>query len=621
MNKLKVAIRSLATSATWLRKEAKRLAEETRTGAVYQVRSKIIDGYIMRAVRRRDNVEVRIMDTPALVLFPGRYISGTTYTPMHALVRSYGLGRDAFLFPPSAVVVDSEEPTHKGSKPSAAVTVGTLPATVVLRLSNDERTYMATSTFGASTVDAEVAMQGAYTVNPYAFMNRTDRMVYTVRNYSPQRSLGDFTANGAGWTTDVEPAENTPLSPEFSDSILPSPLLPFCKRVSPPAYDPSSVPATTYDNAQLPWCKLLVQAQDETTATYLLCAHVVTDMLNDDDSFGAKGLWFAEYQVAGATPTQLWQDTVDMRDNADPYAVPWVANTAPDRYATNNVYPALMCRRDDGTVAVLAMYANFQTTPPFDMDPGRVFNAWNTVFLYVIDNGVTTNLQVAGPAESQTTFLVGKQHDFAFPVGMDTDGVDCYGVFFSSDTNYGPTGDPTTLATIDVIKVTGTGASVVLSTAIPQRYCVHAFNSRFECVRYIGNGKYFFPATSDYDFVFPNPFGDIAAMIYDATSNTVTEVGTVDATLRSGAAGGRHIGSIDCPVRELADDSGNVTRKATLILTLGALAQITGSTGAESGRSYISYDSGETWAMIANYGSPAGARYCGTVLQARLKEI
>lgn len=621
MERPKITLRFLAASASWLRREAVRLANSMAAGAAFQVKSKLMDGYIMRANKRGQNIEVRVLDTPALVVLPGRYISGSTYTPMHALVHTFGTGRDALLYgPQTPTPVASETPTHLGTTPATTVTVGSLPASVVLRLSNNERTYMASAPFGVSTVDAEVAMRGAYTVNPYAFMDREDRMVYTLRNYAPQRSLGEFSASGAGWNTSVGAPQNTPQSPEFSDSVLPTPLLPFCKRVSPPAYDPSSTPATTYDGAQLPWCKHLVLDSEGGSATYLLCVHVVTDMLNDNDSFGAKGLWFAQYRSTGGVPTLEWQESVDMRDNTNDYAVPWVANLAPDRYVTNNVYPAMMCRRDDGTVAALTMYANFQTTPPFDMDPGRDFNAWNTVFLYVLNTGVVANELVAGPAESQTAFLSGKQHDFALPVGMDTDGVDCYAMFFSSDTNYGPTGDPTTAATIDVVKVTGSTGSVVFSEAIPQRYCVHAFNSRFECVRYIGNGKYFFPATSNYELIFPNPFGDMAAMIYDANENTVLEVGTIDTTLRSGAAGGRHIGSIDCPVAELAVD-GEVMRKATLIITLGALAQTTGSAGAEAGRTYISYDSGETWNMLADYGSPAGVRYCGTSLVTRKKEL
>jgi len=107
--------------------------------------------------------------------------------------------------------------------------------------------------------------------------------------------------------------------------------------------------------------------------------------------------------------------------------------------------------------------------------------------------------------------------------------------------------------------------------------------------------------------------------VYDSVANTVAFVGTIDATVQR--APSLIIGRLDCPVAERVDDLGTITRKATVLVTTGGKAQAVGEPGGEVGKTYISYDSGATWAVLATYGSPAGVQYCGTQLITRATEL
>jgi hypothetical protein len=168
----------------------------------------------------------------------------------------------------------------------------------------------------------------------------------------------------------------------------------------------------------------------------------------------------------------------------------------------------------------------------------------------------------------------------------------------------------------------GVTSSLAFSGVINQRYTANVAESRFDCLRYIGNGKFLFTGTDQYALLGSVFQGDLVAMVYDVNANSASMVGTIDATLRGGlvSSNQRYMGHISCPVKEVQVD-GEIVRKATVIVTVGPLGFIDGTSGAESGRTYISYDSGETWQQLASYGSPAGAHYCGTVVGAQLRPL
>lgn len=621
-----ISVRFASASAAKLRGEAQKLGRslemiDSSSGTKTAVR----DGFIIKASKVDDLVTVRVLDTPAFLALPGRALvggPGSNYTPTHCPLVAFPAGRDAVLYGTGADVADLY-PDHPGCPPLPIVLGGSIaPAVSVI----ESASQPALSTYpgvGAVELTTPLYMPGSFVVNPYAFVSRTDsNMVYTLTLYSPQVARGQYALGAGEWDlTGGEVPASAPWSFALSDSVLWSfsGVLPFCKRVSPPAYDPGSTAATLFNSAQLPWARAIHLGRGQTTGGVpyydtLLAVHVVTDMRNDDDRFGAKGLWFARLraianpsELGGPTLTLDWFALDDTRAGADPIMVP-VLDAMADVYSTNNLFPAMLARLDDGTALAVVLHTNWY-------DPGTGFAPFNACYTYRWQADSLTRERFVPPVESITSPTDGKRHDFSFPIGIDSDGAVAHAVFFSSDVDY-TGGVRTTETSIDVVRITASSSTVVLSQLIPQRYCRNITNSRFSCVRFIGNGKYMFPATDQNTVVGSqiSTHGDLVAMIYDSATNQVSVAGVVLPTIEQRNL--LYIGSLDCVAQERAEDNA-VVRGAVVILTFGGLGQSVDDGGVEAGETYISRDSGATWQKVADFGSPAGARYCGTALQIR----
>lgn len=643
MDRLKTAIRSLTRSGLWLRKEAQRSIDTLARGPMFGVKVSILDGYIIRAVRTKDRANARIIDTPALVALPGRYVATpgqSNYTPTHTAVYEFPLGRDDLIYQREEPFdVQSALPSHKGAAPAAPALIGVEPAGLEIK-NNNERTSSFPTPNGFVTVDTNVANRFGFDVYPYAYMRTTDPVLYDLNTYVLQTAYGVYTASADGWdTTVLEPLTGQP-SVVVSDSILPPGVMGMCKRDNTPAYDPSASflsPQALFDGAQLPWARAcVVDPTDAGERQVFMASHCVVDMLGDNDRFGAKGVCFnllrVGLDVTNQPPTVVAQYLLDMRDNTDPRTRPRPTFTGvPNQgYATNLAYPTMLARSTipDGLgvkqiVYGVTLYQCAQTIPPDTTDDTVPFTNYNTVLLHrFVDAAVETTV-LAPAIVAANVAQTGVRNDLSFPVGVDTtEGGVAVAVFYSSDSRWLLPGEVATQCSLNVYAIDGASNTLAFSGLINQRYPANVAESRFDCLRYIGNGKFLFTGTDQYTLLGSIFQGDLVAMIYDVNANTVAMVGTIDPTIRGGlvSSNQRYMGHIACPVKELQVD-GEITRKATVIVTVGPLGFIDGTSGAESGRTYISYDSGETWQQIASYGSPAGAHYCGTILGAGLRPL
>lgn len=473
---------------------------------------------------------------------------------------------------------------------------------------------------GMLYVEPVLATESEFAVNAMAFMSRTDRVVYQVKMYAPFLGIGTYSAGATGWTTDRLLAYPAPWSLRLTDSVM-SPVMPFAKRVAPPPYDPSSSAATTYNSAQSVWMRAVSGGISGGVHTLFVAAHGVFDMTNDDDRNGARGLWFAECTIDQTTPAApvasvVWSATFDMRASGDPRSTPSLFDGT---HVVNNVQPAMMCLLDSGMLVAVA--ASNCERNGYASDP-NVYQMFNTVSVYRLNTtvGALTREVVVGPALSNVDLNLPMQpYDCAYPVGADTDGTTVYAVFFSTDSVRQLGFPPTTNPSITVIRATDAGSVVVLATTTPYRICYFAGTPTTECVRYIGNDKYLFIGSNQIGLSGQNTTGDMCALVYDAQANTVTLAGTIDPTVQRSP--GLIIGRLDCPAKEQTDALGAITRKATVIVTTGGKAQSTSEPGGEIGKTYISYDSGETWTVVAEYGSAAGVQYCGTQLVPRATDL
>ncbi|WP_405118740.1 hypothetical protein [Pseudomonas leptonychotis] len=620
---LPVTVKLLAASAAWLKSEAVRFARSL-IGAAYMTRSRIVDGYIIKAQRVGDRAIAHIVDTPAYLATPGRALvagPGSAHLPGHCAVIAMSGGRDDVVSGRTDTVA-SLFPAHTGCVPLPVVLVGNIAAAGASIEAGPQTAITPFTGVGVFELTYPLLTPTPYPVNPYAFAGRADsNQLYLMTPYAPSVAMARYSAGAGGWEKGaVDAPDGSPWGLALSDSILwdTALALPFCKRSSPPPYDPSSTAATQFNGAQRPWARSLFIGRGTLPsgrAYYdtFVAIHAVTDMRNDEDREGAKGIWFGVFRAIDS-PREVelqWFYLDDMRDSSEPVMRPHL-NVANDAYGTNLLYPAMLTRLDSGLIIAVVLHANFTDA----VSGGLPYSA---CYAYRWSGSDPLKEQFAGPVESINSPTEGKRHDFAFPLGVDTDGKDAYAVFFSSDGDY-VAGVRTTQASIDIVRITETSSSVVLSTLIDQRYCHNITNSLFACVRYIGNGKYIFPATDQFNVVDGqlNVSGDLVVMIYDSANNSVSVAGTVIATkqLRTKL----FIGAIDCPAPELAAE-GVVMRPATLLLTFGGLGQSASEPGIEAGSTYISSDSGSTWRELAGFGSPGGVYYCGTAIQPRSRNL
>ena len=183
----------------------------------------------------------------------------------------------------------------------------------------------------------------------------------------------------------------------------------------------------------------------------------------------------------------------------------------------------------------------------------------------------------------------------------------------------------------------------------------------YDQVTYIGNGRFAFYVSSQInepedDNYFFSPAGNIAVAVFDINKATVGLLGVIDPQLSSNGFGSDgpiseqdafdyvneraytvpvfanppKLGRIEC-VRPEGDgyDASNPSTQghpATLIASKGFgqpglnLSQFDNS-DITQGTTWISYDSGATWAVMLDYGSPAGTIHCGNIAQARSEPV
>jgi hypothetical protein len=372
------------------------------TGPAFGGSTKILDGYIIRATRTKDRAVARIIDTPALVALPGRYVATpgqSNYTPTHTAVYEFPLGRDDLVYQrEEPFEVQSALPTHKGAAPAAPTLIGVEPFGLEIK-NNNERTSSFPTPNGFVNVDVNIANRFGFNVYPYAYMRTTDPVLYQLDNYVLQIAYGTYTATTDGWdTTVLEPLTGQP-SVVVSDSILPPGVMGMCKRDSTPAYDPGASfvsPQALFDGAQLPWARAcVVDPTEDGERQVFMATHCVVDMLGDNDRFGAKGICFnllrVGLDITNQPPALVGQSLLDMRDNSDPRTRPRPTFTAPPNqgYATNLVYPTMLVR---STVADalgvkqivygVSLYQCVQTVPPDTTDDTAPFANYNTVLLH-----------------------------------------------------------------------------------------------------------------------------------------------------------------------------------------------------------------------------------------------
>lgn len=278
-------------------------------------------------------------------------------------------------------------------------------------------------------------------------------------------------------------------------------------------------------------------------------------------------------------------------------------------------------------------------------------------------------------------FDIGDKDEGRFTIGSDTDGTLAVFPVFSS---FAPGEMPRLrvyVASLDGVRVgydgfpgfamcvaCATGEQAIFNYGVvdfpdgqfPQEGEWITLPAAFDHVTYIGNNRYIFYVSHQLserpaDNFFWAPAGTIAVATYNASTDAVKVAGVIDPVLTSNGFGAESpytahqaynyislahlvpvfasspkLGRIEV-VRPESDgydpeDPSAGGHPATLIASKGYgqpgfnLAEFDNQ-DIKLGVTWISYDSGASWAQILGYGSPAGTIHCGNIAQARTEPV
>lgn len=628
---MNIANRVLTRSGAWLKSNARSLAEKLfkNENSRYMRSRRVIDGYMVEGGRAGGVGSATVMDFPALLCLPG-YYSDPVYSALttnYSIVLSLPRGRDSYLDDvfESPIVVGEKE--LLASTYFSAMTAGDYVATDYRYSVSGERGE-ALDGYGCGRGYTVVFTETSHPENTLAYVTRNLPSLFMVSIQSPTffrlRYLLDDPA--VAIPVPASPSASAKLSFAISDSIMTSEFgaYAFSKPLAAPSY-PTEPHATTFYEAQAPWSAFSLLPTDE---GYDVClsAHAVFDMFDDSDKFGARGLWIGLFhvtQVDDVPAVALFaQHAINSLDNGAGRKP--IKSSITERYKYNAHLRLKPVRLSDGTIIV---------ADPFIVQVEDESRRYSLDVHRITGDSIAHEVVVSGA-------LLNSDASQTAVIGIDADDHGTAVLIAFSAARSGPTpifvyqitASDTTLAL-----TTSTAFRQNLSTCADSEYSAgrrpnaidpdtgltyisgwESLGAGGDQVKYIGNGKWAFYVSANILATSPAR-GDWALAIYDITENAVALAGIIDSDLL--AQGPLDAGAMDCVRHEVADDSGEIVHKATIIASRGGNGQYVGRGDVSDGQTYISYDSGETWARIASVGSPAGAFHCGNALAARSSPV
>lgn len=613
-------IRKTNTAAgVWLLDRAAKLARAvvSRFGS----KTEVFDGFLLRG-RRTDKILVaEVLDPPAWLVVVGSVQLSEPTEISESLILQLGTGRDGVAGPGASVVLD---PTQSPMvvRPQGTFRIGLPPTGQFSYATVTGETAAVVPGVGVGRGYNRMFSPGQFPSNATAFVGRDAQVQYQALLLIPQLFRTQF-VGGARVDTPLSAAPEASWSLLISDRLLRDlGALPFCMRVAPPPYDPTSTAATVFAQSQAPWQDFAASRfllEGVTTYQVTLWAHVVLDMVSDGDRYGARGLWVATFRIQEGQASLVNQFLVDTRLDSNVLRRP---RRGPLAYEYNAHIRAGSALLDSGTLLLIDTFQVVTDGQPGTGAPGATARYLSVDMHWVSRDGARVRSQTI-----KDGFRVNSgPHDMRAPVGMATDGTEAVAIVFSTAFIDRP-------SNLDVVVASETAASVVLSIDAPFFQCMAATpNSRLTTgqldidywgtvgaggsqVCYIGNGKYLFYVSSIVDSTGVTS-GNWAAAVYDRSENTARLVGVIDDTVIS-VATPWVLGRPHCTWLEEKNADGTVAHKAIVLATRGGYGQLAGVPTTEFGETWVSYDSGETWDRLAAYGSPAEAVYCGNILQPR----
>lgn len=595
------------------------------------------NGFLFRAIKRDERVVVDIIDPPAYLLLLGRVSMSGSVPPIYDtapvtrydnLLLTFAEGRDVF-YEGGLLVVKTPEPQFYTSTKASEQVLGTDSGFIYTVRIDAEYGFRVRS--GAHRCLADLLIAYPLTGNTFAEANRSNaQMRYVIQCVIPQRSMSTFVQDEdtGAWSrenrTQLEAESRITLT--LYDSVLRDRgLLPFCLKMD--TYPGASQAFNAYTQQYCIWIVAVAESftddQGDSFYRITLCMQVVTDMRTDYDHYGARGLWLATLHISmEGEVSWIGEVLLDVSSSA---AQPHLLSEGQlnERYSYNEYLGSAPILFPSGSAVFSCAYRVLYSD---DMQETQ-----NTLF--TLDLAWISRLGALIRRQNLISVVHAEDsyEDFCIPIGtaLGEDEAEAILIALPSPANLSESG-----SSIVVISVTEEGAQVIAQQAIGFWRCIAGYRERLVAISSIywysrtnlsnkvcaiGNHKFLFFVSANIQLQSPiYPSGDIAVGLFDRATGVLGLVGIVDSTQRS-SVGSYKAGGLDCIRKEQADEQGNIISKATVLATCGPTPEQGGST--VHGSTWISYDSGEHWSKLAEFGSGIGAFYAGNAIQERKSQF
>lgn len=655
-----VNIRVLTASGAYLRRHLQRLCNQVgRASARSGSAHRLFDGYLLRANKSGGRVTGTLVDLPAFLWFAGsvRYVGATDTT---GLLAPIGTGRDAIA------------PGVRALPPAGAVTIIARPTTQVML------NQLAGDTTGAFHFPLYARLfEQRYALETFVVHAPADTLWETSMNRDAVALVTDcylppavaqrvvFLEEDAYWEdTDDRWGEAiredrafTAVRFFFEEDLIHTDL---AHRIYPKADGATDTFGQNASSDLRPWSTQLpwLLEDDGSRLQYMTALSTVVQASGQDSRGRACQLISRlqiDFSADDIVPAYAYRYLVDPLNFANTAEHPLVltrnhtgTGVPYDYHQLNYQAPTYMAKTGD-TVACMVRWAAL-TAP--DSESAQHWQYTAKVIRIDPSTGGTTTEPLLVPSFTDTSDGADTDWWYWAAIGMDSDGSTAvYVAMF----NWLVSEDPLEWDVgLGIVTVDEAGAVTAFRVTDPGCYAfpgrlnssVHLNNPESgnmgggfglltmvsDGVTYIGNGKFIFPVSLtapvepisssrwSTESILPSPleFPDDMPMDFTLAQYQLGGGVSILSTVKGGLTFGDPYslpGRVTVVQQELADpETDEVVQQAVLIASLGNGTAKTYGILQDRGETYISYDSGASWELLADTGSGKGVYYTGSTL-------
>lgn len=615
-----------------------------RRGGAFGSSTETLDGYILRASKVSGRVAGQLLDIPHRIGWGG-FIAAYHYPDAHASVQIVFPAlqlptRDALLVPAFGQALEANAETLERNRPNALVPppkmfrYGTFPGAAAQH-HRENAVRLGSLCYIESAIYMVATSQGKMQRDRWSNLSGSEGAMVECALYRLPAALGRFDEEGRAAYPAAHPDDT--VSIQLTDAFVQSRIgARLVNRVSPPSTTATIDGNTVAGQRQLwcngyalPWCTALAIHRASGIVRWFIATQVRRQVNFTDDQWGERSVYLLTLDVIGtgvegeAAGAYLVHET-ERRNLTDSVAErrPYLddASTLPIGHdgawhRENNHTPWQLVQV---SAAYIAAYAMFHVERVVE-GVGAPYFTTEVILISTSTGAVAQTFRLL----DAVPWTEAEGDDYLWSVGGAAPGEG-----YAEDATNGPhravfitrsrLAGRTHWAAVQVTIADG-GASVAQQTFSTDFYLYGSGAvQNHHKVEYIGNGKYVFPASSFLSVQTPSApdmLGDFYLAVYDSVAGTMVLGGQIEpAQLVYDASGGECPtvpGRPCCVQKELVDAAGEVIRPATVLATIGADTGIARGLTNEAGRTYISYDSCQTWHKVADIGSSTGVFYGG----------